>query len=119
MFGYDVVFRTRDPRLQPERTALAWQRTLFSVFVLALASTRFRFSPAATGGFRGDCRYRSRANRYTGDRRAKSAAVRRRKHSINDICFHHDKTLVERRTRLRSYFWQVSGGLEPVGEGVV
>lgn len=41
-----LSLRTRDPGLQPERTALAWQRTLFSVFVLALASTRL-VSPAA------------------------------------------------------------------------
>lgn len=39
---------TRDPRpcdpgLQPERTVLAWHRTIFSVFVLALTATRIGF----------------------------------------------------------------------------
>ena len=97
-----LSLRTRDPGLQPERTALAWQRTLFSVFVLALASTRFGFA-------RGDL-----VSGGTGDRRAKSAASGWRKHSINDICFRHDKTLVECRTRLRSYFVGAIRGLEPV-----
>lgn len=107
-----LSLRTRDPGLQPERTALAWQRTLFSVFVLALASTRFGFARGDLVS--GDCRYRSQANRYTGDRRAKSAASGWRKHSINDICFRHDKTLVECRTRLRSYFVGAIRGLGPV-----
>lgn len=39
-----LSLRTRDPGLQPERTALAWQRTLFSVFVVALAATRIGFA---------------------------------------------------------------------------
>ncbi|ONG14360.1 hypothetical protein BXT92_02205 [Klebsiella pneumoniae] len=50
-----LSLRTRDPGLQPERTALAWQRTLFSVFVLALASTRFGFARGdlVSGGIAG------------------------------------------------------------------
>lgn len=107
-----LSLRTRDPGLQPERTALARQRTLFSVFVLALAATRIGFARGDTVS--GDCRYRSQANRYTGDRRAKSAASGWRKHSINDVCFRHDKTLVECRTRLRSYFVGAIRGIEPV-----
>ena len=50
-----LSLRTRDPGLQPERTALAWQLTLFSVFVLALASTRFGFARGdlVSGGIAG------------------------------------------------------------------
>lgn len=39
-----INLRPRDPGLQPERTALAWHRTTFSVFVLALAATRIGFA---------------------------------------------------------------------------
>lgn len=39
-----LSIRTSDPGLQPERTALAWQRTTFSVFVLALAAARIGFA---------------------------------------------------------------------------
>lgn len=36
--------RPRDPGLQPERTALSWQRTAFCVLILALAASRGGFS---------------------------------------------------------------------------
>lgn len=36
--------RARDPGLQPERTALSWQRTAFSSLVLALVTARAGFS---------------------------------------------------------------------------
>lgn len=39
----NVDLRPRDPGLQPQRTALAWHRTTFSVFVLALAAARVGF----------------------------------------------------------------------------
>ena len=34
------ALRERDPGLQPERTALSWQRTAFSSLVLAIATVR-------------------------------------------------------------------------------
>ena len=37
-------YRTRDPGLQPERTALSWHRTTFSVVILTLATARIGFS---------------------------------------------------------------------------
>lgn len=38
------VLRARDPGLQPERTALSWQRTSFSSLVLALVILRSGYS---------------------------------------------------------------------------
>lgn len=40
----NVDIRERDSGLQPERTALSWQRTAFSSLVLALVTTRAGFS---------------------------------------------------------------------------
>ncbi|EAA7090268.1 DUF202 domain-containing protein [Salmonella enterica] len=39
-----VDLRPCDPGLQPQRTALAWHRTTFSVFVLALVTARVGFA---------------------------------------------------------------------------
>ncbi|WP_167611856.1 DUF202 domain-containing protein [Cedecea colo] len=36
--------RPRDPGLQPERTALAWHRTVFTVLIFSLAAIRIAFS---------------------------------------------------------------------------
>lgn len=36
--------RPRDVGLQPERTALAWQRTVFTVLIFSLAAVRAAFS---------------------------------------------------------------------------
>ncbi|WP_202306769.1 DUF202 domain-containing protein [Dryocola clanedunensis] len=40
----NTILRERDPGLQPERTALSWQRTAFSAMVLALATVRSGYS---------------------------------------------------------------------------
>lgn len=38
-----ALLRLREPGLQPERTVLAWQRTVFSVLVVALVAVRLAF----------------------------------------------------------------------------
>jgi hypothetical protein len=39
-----MALRSRDPGLQPERTALSWHRTAFSSLILALVTVRSGFS---------------------------------------------------------------------------
>ncbi|NUU68280.1 DUF202 domain-containing protein [Enterobacteriaceae bacterium BIT-l23] len=39
-----MALRSRDPGLQPERTALSWHRTSFSSLILALVTVRSGFS---------------------------------------------------------------------------